>query len=294
MRKLTAFLVVLVAAAYFLLFPEDHAQELPFDGLTVGTAEDLERALGTREPVPAERPELTSPELLLPLEEERQAVEPEPGAPLLDPLDDLGLADPLPLEDSVPAALPGDAAPAETSGVALSGRVVNTAGQGLPGVRVRVEHPYLPEVLGTSGPTGEFHLTPAEPRGDLVLATTAWVLLGGRRALEADLTEGYLLVVAEPVILRGTVVDPSGQPVEGAQVHGFAPSDALVPFSIAAVPLDHERQHSYTNARGVFQIGPVALMPGTQVEVRKDGYAPVTQGLPEDPRAPLAIVLEAY
>lgn len=298
MRKLSVFLVLLVAVGYFFMFPEDHAAELPFDGLTVGDPELLESLIAEEEArVEAERlaefPELVEPPTLLDEAVQRELVEPQSGASALAPADDLGpLADEAFEDGSQP--LPGDLAAVESMGVPISGRVVNAAGEPIAGVRVRVQHPYLPEVQGSSGPDGSFRLTPQELRGDLVLATTSWVLLGGRLTLESTVTDDYLIVVANPVLLHGSVVDEAGRPINGARIHGRAPTDTLVPFRIPALPLDHEVQHGTSNARGQFRIGPVPLLEGTQVEVRMDGYEPLVVDLPADPRAPLSIVLKRY
>ena len=305
MRKLLALLVVVIAAAYFLLFPEDFAQELPYDGLTLSTE------VAVPPPPPPAGLDLTPEQLLPPARETREPVTAESGEPLtalgdspaggFDDLDQLGELGELvagledaSIDEDVPVALPGDLAPVATEGTPISGRVVDPAGNGIPGVRVRVEHAYLPEVQSSTDPSGTFRMTPAEPRGTLTLATSAWVLLGGDLSLRDGQTAEYLLVVAEPVFLRGVVVDEAGVRIDGARVHGFAPSDALVPFGMPSLPMDHEAQHGYTNARGEFRIGPVPLMAGTELEVQHDGYPALRQGLPEDPRQPLTVVLSGY
>jgi len=296
MRKVIAVVFVLIGLGYFLLVPEDHAKELRYDGLTVAEVPDEDAGSA---PVALD---YTTPEVLAPPALDREEVEsanPADGTAAdadhadTDDLDQLAQLDELGLPglEDVPVDLPGDQAPSELEGELISGRVVDFQGRPQPGVRVRVEHAYLPAVTGTSDADGAFRLRPAEPRGELVLATRGRVLLGGECTLRENQSEGYLLVVATPVVVRGSVVDEVGQPLDGVRIHGAAPTDVLVPFGTPALPIDHEEQTNFTNARGEFELGPLPQIPGTHIEFRLDGYESQTVELPADAHAPLAVVL---
>ena len=175
----------------------------------------------------------------------------------------------------------------------ITGRVVRVDGSGVPGMRVRLEHPWVPEVATVTDAEGNFSLTPSELRGELLPESTTWMLVGGTRNLTPSHAEEYLIVVAQPVSLHGRVTSLEGSPVEGARIFGHPPSNAMVPLGISAIPVETPDQVSFTNSEGAFRVGPLANVPGTLVEVTRRGYRPVTVPVPEDPAQEILVLLEA-
>jgi hypothetical protein len=150
----------------------------------------------------------------------------------------------------------------------------------------------VPEVATVSDIDGNFTLTPSELRGELVPESVSWVLVGGTRGLTRSRTKDYVVVVAPPVSVRGAVTDTEGAPVEGARVFAHPPTNAMVPLGISAIPVESPEQVAYTGADGTFQVGPLAGVPGAEVEVTRHGYRPAIVPLPEDPAVELMVVLE--
>jgi hypothetical protein len=180
---------------------------------------------------------------------------------------------PLPSVDARPAepererGAPEAAAPRQT----FAGRVLRPDGSGVPGVAVRLEHAWVPEVRAISDAEGRFELTPEEPRGELALAGSDWLLLGGDRILSPTRSEGYVLAVAPPLTVSGSVVDPLGEPIAAADVRALTPPDVLVPLGIASLPLPSEGHAALSDPEGRFQLGPLPDVPGVEIEVAADG-----------------------
>ncbi len=174
----------------------------------------------------------------------------------------------------------------------VRGRLVRVDGTPVAGVRVLLEHAWVPQVSAVSDAEGAFQLTPSERRGKLVLEGRDLLLLGGEHTLTSSKAEGYLLVVADPVTVRGKVVDPSGAPVSGARVFAHPPSDAMVPLGIAALPVPSEDQHGFTSEDGTFELGPLPDVPRSQIEVTQQGFAPAVSPFPPDRGEVVLIVLD--
>jgi hypothetical protein len=178
------------------------------------------------------------------------------------------------------------AAPRQT----LAGRVVRPDGSAVPGVAVRLEHAWVPEVRAITDAEGRFELTPEEPRGELALVGSDWFLLGGDRVISPERTEGYLLAVAPPLTVTGAVVGPLGKPIAAADVRAHTPPDVLVPLGLASLPLPSARNVALSDPEGRFQLGPLPDVPGIEVEVAADGMG--TRRVPLEGATELWIELE--
>ena len=182
--------------------------------------------------------------------------------------------------------------PSEVNPVTIEGRALRVDGVGVSGLRVRLEHPWVPEVSSVTDADGNFSLTPSEMKGELVPDSTTWVLVGGERNLTPSRKDGYQIVVAEPVSVRGQVVSADGSPVEGARIFGHPPTDAMVPLGISAIPLETEDQVAYTDRDGRFQVGPLPNVPRARIEVTRNGFAPASVPMPADPEREILVVLD--
>lgn len=175
----------------------------------------------------------------------------------------------------------------------VTGRVVDASGAPVPRLAIERRHAYLDAAQALSDEEGRFVIEVDELHGELLPLDSAWMLLGGARHLNEDQAGDYQIVVAPAVMVRGSVVDPSGDPIPDAALFAFPPSDALVPFGIVAPPVEHESQRGWSGADGSFRIGPLPHVPGARVEASLTGYEPASALLPEDPSQPVVIVLSA-
>jgi hypothetical protein len=178
------------------------------------------------------------------------------------------------------SAAPQDGAPLTPDAMGdrpqvVHGRVVRADGEALANVEVRRTHPYLAVLSARTDSSGRFELTVDAARGAFELAGAEWILLGGRRHLEPDLAEEYLLVAAPRAQIVGRVLDPQGAPLADVLVRLSPPSDALVPFGVATPPIDLESWRVWTSAEGGFRFEDAPLMPGVAVEAEPPGLAPL-------------------
>jgi hypothetical protein len=201
---------------------------------------------------------------------------------------DFGGVDPALLDEEDEDGESEPAAPIEP----IEGRVVRVDGEPVVGARIALEHAWVPEVSAVSDENGAFQLTPSERRGELVLRSGGQLLLGGERNLSDAKSDGYLLVVADPVTVRGRVVDPSGAIVAGARVFGHPPSDAMVPFGIASLPLASDDQLGFTADDGTFVLGPLPDVPRSLIEVTSKGFETARIPFPIEAGQEVLIVLD--
>ena len=156
----------------------------------------------------------------------------------------------------------------------VSGHVRQLDGRGVPGVTVRLEHPWVPEVRATTDSEGRFELSPEELRGELGLDAPGWVLLGGERILGEGATQGYLLAVAPPFDQAGRVTRADGTPLAGAEVTARLPVGVMVPLGLAALPLDDSRHADTTDDEGRFHLAGLPAVPGLALDVSAEGHRP--------------------
>ena len=173
----------------------------------------------------------------------------------------------------------------------LSGHVRLPNGDAVGGVVVRLDHAWVEEVRAVTDLNGYFELTPDEPRGELDIHGTDWFLLGGSRVVSASQTEDYLLVVAPPLTVLGSVVDADDAPVKDAEVTARTPSGVLVPLGIAALPIQGEGQTALTNRAGRFRLARIPDVEGIELEVRSDDHLPATVPLPSADAAEAGFVI---
>ncbi|MEX1024654.1 MAG: carboxypeptidase-like regulatory domain-containing protein [Planctomycetota bacterium] len=111
-----------------------------------------------------------------------------------------------------------------TVGATLKGMVVDTGGDRVAGAEVRVwltpEVDEEPDALVFSEPDGSFRVPRVGPK---FVAAAKTESLACRKGLRGEMTpstrcEGLELVVAPAAALHGTVVDPTGRPIEGAHI----------------------------------------------------------------------------
>jgi hypothetical protein len=188
------------------------------------------------------------------------------------------------------ATLPGDAE-VRLPPATIRGRVVGADGAPLPGLDVLQKHPYLAAGPVASGVDGSFELRVDEPRGELILFSSGWMLLGGVRQLAEGTTDGYVLVAAPGTTISGTVADDAGRPLPDVSLRVLPPGDLLVPFGTVSPPIVHESQSGWSDEKGRFHVGPVPRVPGLRIEASYAGYLPATVEVPEDYAQPVAVVL---
>jgi hypothetical protein len=173
------------------------------------------------------------------------------------------------------------------------GRVLRANGEDLGNVEVRRAHPYLSTLTARADASGRFQMNVEAARGVFELVGEDWVLLGGRRHLEPELAEEYLLVAAPRGQIVGRVLDPLGAPLADVLVRLNPPSDALVPFGVATPPIELESWRIWTSAEGGFRFHEAPVMPGVEVEVEAPGRQPARAAVSfEAGRAELELRLE--
>ncbi len=173
------------------------------------------------------------------------------------------------------------------------GRVLRADGEELGGAEVRRSHPYLATLTARADASGRFQMNVEAARGVFELVDENWVLLGGRRHLEPDRAEEYLLVAAPRGQIVGRVLDSSGAPLADVLVRLSPPSDALVPFGVATPPIELESWRVWTGAEGGFRFHEAPLMPGVAVEAEAPGREPARATVSfEAGRAELELRLE--
>lgn len=197
------------------------------------------------------------------------------------------------LEGGEPDASAGDAGPALEATATLDeplpqtprvvrGRLADVEGAPIALARVRRAHPYLPAVESRTDDLGQFELNLDAARGELELAESEWILLGGLRHIDPLSSDEHVLVAAPRGRVAGKVVDAQGRGVADALVRLSPPADALVPFGIATPPIDLDSWRVWTTAEGAFRFDQAPLMGGVTVDVEHPGSTPA--------QAPLAFV----
>lgn len=174
----------------------------------------------------------------------------------------------------------------EVMPASLAGRVVDSAGRGVPGIEVFVND------LDGAGMPQEGSLRVSGEQGELSAARLA----PGRyrvgthggppgSAVEVELTAGErreveLTVAGAPVPLAGRVIDALGRPIAGAEVHALRSTGG-----------NGGESRSLTDGAGRFSL---RVAPGMeyQVEVLHESYATLVAPVGEAPRDDVELILE--
>ncbi len=120
---------------------------------------------------------------------------------------------------------------------------------------------------------------------------TAWILLGMGRTKTGVGKEELVLVVAERTALTGTVIDPTGIPIEGALVAAFTPLAAAAAVEIPiALPGSLERKGT-SDAQGHFVLSDLPRLPFVRIDASKAGFENVRRPLPDDTSLEVEIAL---
>jgi hypothetical protein len=110
----------------------------------------------------------------------------------------------------------------------------------------------------------------------------SWIALAGPVHITPGLGEGYTLVVARSIEIRGRVVDEEGLPVAGADVAGSASASAPRALAVPDAPAFEQRARSGSDGR--FSLGPLPATGWTRVRASREGYLPAETGAPlEEP-----------
>lgn len=175
----------------------------------------------------------------------------------------------------------------------IRGRVLRVDGEPVADAEVRRTHPYLPVLSTRTDLSGSFALNLDAARGELELAEREWILLGGVRHIDNEQQDDHLVVVAPRARVTGRVVDRNGVGVADVLVRLSPPADALVPFGVAAPPVELESWRVWTSTEGGFRFDEAPLMGGVTVDVEHPGAKPVRAPLIfEDDRAQVLLRLE--
>lgn len=150
---------------------------------------------------------------------------------------------------------------------AVEGQVVDaTTGKGLPGAFVWA--PWSESAFQRADSTGSFVLHPPEPIRTGGVAAAARGYLPSR---EDPATAGAAirLALAPAGALRGRVVTPGGEPVDGAEVSVGKPA------TFTTLGREETPPSTLSDREGLFRVGGLEPSTGYQVEVRKKGFSPV-------------------
>ncbi len=161
----------------------------------------------------------------------------------------------------------------------VRGRLADVDGAPIALVRVRRAHPYLPPVDARTDDAGNFELSLEVARGELELAESDWILLGGLRHIDPQVADTHLLVAAPRGRVTGRVIDEQGRAVADALVRLIPPADALVPFGIATPPVDLDSWRVWTNAEGTFRFDDAPRMTGVTIDAEQSAVRSSAQAV---------------
>jgi len=139
--------------------------------------------------------------------------------------------------------------------------------------------------------SGHFTLPPGADAQKVGPDGAAWILLGAGRSPLGAGKEEIVLVVAERTALTGTVIDPTGIPIEGAVVAAFAPLAAAAAQEVPIkLPVSLERKTT-SDAQGRFVLGDLPRLPSLRIDASKPGFERVRRPLPDDTSREVEIAL---
>jgi hypothetical protein len=170
-----------------------------------------------------------------------------------------------------------------------SGRVLRLDGSPVPGLGVHAGTPQLGRV--TSDARGRFALPPGAELERAQLDDDAWILLGSGKLAAGAKGEELVLVVAERTALAGRVMDPTGEPIEGALVSAYTP---LAVAAAEEVPIElpaHLERRALTDAEGRFLLPDLPRLASVRIDASKPGFERVRRPLPEDTSGEVEIAL---
>ncbi len=232
---------------------------------------------------------------------------PQPSGPTLEtaralePLEPRRSGDSLPLETeslpdgrvaTLPSPRPSGEAPSEEpespATFPISGRVLDSLGQPLDGVPIRVRGE-TETLTSTNG--GHFRFETSREKGALEVADERWVSV---RQGSWNGPEGLdpVLVLAPAIEIAGRVLDPWGVPLKGAQVRLNLPADFEARFEDV---LDASYQMSWqtrSQDEGAFELERVPVIGGALLQVVHDRYAPAV--LPEPDQTTLNLDVQLF
>ncbi|HKF41697.1 MAG TPA: carboxypeptidase regulatory-like domain-containing protein [Thermoanaerobaculia bacterium] len=203
------------------------------------------------------------------------------------------------LTSSIPGVNAGGATP--TANIALrraatlAGRVTDEKGQGVVGARVRITRELglrrmlrgavnnPASILGDRGvltaPDGSFRLRGLEPEKNLSLEAAKSGYATARRpglTIKAgDAIKDLTLVVRQGIQAKGKVVDPTGQPVAGAEIRAVHKEDGMMGgarVQMRLMGLNADRPDTSTGNDGSFTLKGLEEGEYT-LAVSRDGYA---------------------
>jgi Carboxypeptidase regulatory-like domain len=196
-------------------------------------------------------------------------------------------------EDARAAAELGEASGYGGSQVGLlprwSGRVLRLDGSPVADFAVSAGSPALGRTRTDA--SGRFTLPAGADAEKVGPEGAAWMLLGAGRTQAGVGKEELVLVVAERTALTGTVIDPTGIPIEGAHVEAFTPLAAAAAAEIPIeLPGSLERKTT-SDAQGRFVLSDLPRLPFLRIDASKAGFDRVRRPLPDDPSLEVEIAL---
>lgn len=199
---------------------------------------------------------------------------------------------PMPDVGAVPAG------PEETSASApilARGRVVDAEGRSV--ARVELVSGARAEASGskpvaTSSDDGSFEARSADLHGNIFAKEADYTTVFGVDAWSNAPMSGLVVVVAPRILLAGAVVDATGKPIAGAQVHIRPERAFLQELGLITDQSFEVRTATQTGDDGRFEIQDAPGMPHAGVEVVAAGFEPARTTAPRSSTHSMKFVLE--
>jgi hypothetical protein len=170
-----------------------------------------------------------------------------------------------------------------------SGRVLRLDGSAVADLAVSSGVPGLGHPRTDA--SGRFTLPAGANVENVAPEGAAWILLGTGRTPTGAGKEELVLVVAERTSLTGTVIDPTGIPIEGALVAAFTPLAAAAAQEVPIqLPGSLERKAT-SDAQGHFVLSDLPRLPFVRIDASKPGFERVRRPLPDDTSLEVEIAL---
>jgi RNA polymerase sigma-70 factor (ECF subfamily) len=161
----------------------------------------------------------------------------------------------------------------------LRGRVLSSDGSPLAGIALEFESGDSRTAV-QSGAGGAFELETEGTQG-IVAAKDARFATVFEAAWNANSRIEPLVIVAPAIDLGGAVVDPAGQPVQGARVSLATPNGFGLSLGRSLEATRVVEWSSRTDSSGAFTMSKIPQVSGASLRVLVDGYEPAIQLQPE-------------